>query len=162
MNRLALMMVTVGIASVGSAIYPGFDTATTGNLKKLNTVLPLPTWIPDGFRAHVHDEVFNVNGQRYITVEYRQQNIAKSFSMQFASVHLGTPIFADERARPTRVPFTSKGLGKSHFMTATVRGLPECQTPWISLKREGSPKYGSFVSLGIQADVAKRILQSVK
>ena len=133
-----------------------------GNLKKLNTALPLPTWIPEGFKAAVHEEVFNVNGQRYITVEYRQQTVAKSFALQFASVHLGTPIFADENARPTRVAFSSKGLGKSHFMTATVRGLPECQTPWITLKREGAPKYGSFVSLGIRSDIAKRILQSVK
>lgn len=162
MNRIAILLGLAAIAGSATATPPGFDATMVGNLKKLNTALPLPTWIPDGFKAEIHEQTFNVNGQRYITVEYKQQNVAKSFALQFASVHLGTPIFADEKARPARVPFTSSGLGKSHFMTATVRGLPECQTPWISLKKEGVPKFASFVSLGIQSAVAKRILESVK
>lgn len=155
------MMHSLLLAAVCAAP-PGFDPSSLVALTETKASLPLPAWIPDGYKAQVFEGTFNVNGQRFVTVEYAAKDPAKSFAFQFAAVHLGTPLFADETARPRRVDFNSPALGKSHFLTATVRGLPECQTPWIKLKRETFPRYGAFVSLGIKPEQALRILRSVK
>ena len=152
----------IAAAAVSHAKLPGFDPSTLLTLTNLKVELPLPTWIPEGFSAEVTEGIFNVNGQRFITVEYSNQDPKKSFAFEFAAVELGNPIFADETARSRRINFTSPGLGKSYLMTATVRGLPECQTPWINFKSGGFPRYGLFVSLGIKPDQALKILKSVK
>ena len=162
MVRLYGLLMGISLSCYGAAAPPGFDGNMLVELSELNLQLPLPAWIPSGFKAEVSETVFNVNNQRYITVEYKQKDVAKSFSFQFAAVKLGVPIFADERARPVRVGFTSAGFGASHFLTATVRGLPECQTPWIDLKSRTFPKFGSFVSLGVRSETAKKILESVR
>lgn len=161
MNRILVALVAT-LTFSAQAAPPGFESASLATLHELQLKLPLPTWIPPGFRAEVTESVFNVGQHRYITVEYKQKDVAKSFSFQFAAVKLGAPIFADERAAPVRVDFQSVGLGKSHFLTAIVRGLPECQTPWIDLKLPGYPKYGSFVSLGLRSETVKKVLVSVR
>lgn len=162
MQRTLLAFAILAVSAVAPAKFPGFDATAMLALSNVKAELPLPAWIPEGFTANVFEGKLSVNGQRFITVEYSHRDPAKSFALEFAAVQLGTPIFADETARPRRVDFASPGFGKSHFQTATVRGLPECQTPWIKLNREVFPRYGAFVSLGIKSDQALKILKSVK